>query len=304
MSVLHVVPITEFVAAQQQPPPATNSISTSVVLSVLGSAILHATWNALAHGIKDRLAGFTLIGLAYTGFCALIVMGTGAPAANAWPFILTSAAVHILYQLMLMASYHMGEFSQVYPLARGTSPWVVAIVSITVLDQHLPLWELVGVLVVSAGLISLVFVGGFPASTELPAVAAAVCTGLMIAGYTIIDGVGVHTTSMLTYTGWMFLLQGPAVPLLAWVKRRRGLAAQLRPYLVRGLGGGLVSLAAYGLVLWAQTRGQLAPIAALRETSIIFGSLIGAVFFHERLGRGRAAAALIVLAGIVLINLP
>lgn len=278
-------------------------VTAPVLLAVLGAAILHATWNAVAHGISDRLVGFTLIGLAYTGAGAVVVAFTGPPTAAGWPFILVSAGLHILYQLALMASYQLGEFGQVYPLARGTSPWVVALVSITVLDQRLPLPELLGVLVVSAGLISLVFVGGLPTHKELPALAAAFGTGLMIASYTVVDGVGVHATNVFAYAGWLFLLQGPAVPILALVRRGGRLATQLRRSLVTGPTGGLVSMAAYGLVLWAQTQGALAPIAALRETSIIFGGLIATLFFHERLGRGRTVAAVVVVAGIILINL-
>lgn len=274
-----------------------------VVPVVLSAAVLHASWNALAHGIGDRLVGFSLIDLAYTGVCAAVVAVTGPPAAGAWPWILASAAVHVLYQLALMGSYRLGQFSQVYPLARGTSPWVVAVVSLALLGQQLPVVELVGVLVVSAGLISLVFLGGRPRRADVPALAAAFATGVMIATYTVLDGVGVHTTSVLSYAGWMFLLQGPAVPLLAVVVRGRRLGAQLRPPLLLGLVGGVVSLLAYGLVLWAQTRGALAPIAALRETSIVIAALIGSVFLHERFGRARAVAGAVVVTGIVLINL-
>jgi drug/metabolite transporter (DMT)-like permease len=278
-------------------------MSPVIVLAVLGAAVLHAAWNAIAHGVGDRLVGFALIGLAYTGVSAVVVAVSGLPEASAWPFVLASAAVHVLYQLALMTSYHLGQFSQAYPLARGTSPWVVAVVSIFLLGQHMSPPELAGVLVISAGLISLVALGGRPTRADLPALAAAFGTGLLIATYTVIDGVGVHRTGLASYAGWLFLLQGPAVPLVAVAARRRALAGQLRPSLVTGLVGGVVSLAAYGLVLWAQTRGALAPIAALRETSIIFGALIGAVAFHERMGRGRALAAVVVVGGIILLNL-
>jgi drug/metabolite transporter (DMT)-like permease len=297
---MHAAPASELLFALT---PSEASLGAPVVMAVLGAAVLHASWNALAHGIGDRLVGFTLIGVGYVLCGALVVTFTGLPSAAAWPFILASAGVHILYQLALMASYRLGQFSQVYPLARGTSPWVVALITLTMLGQGLSLWELCGVLVVSAGLISLVFVGGRPTRSELPALAAAFGTGLMIATYTVIDGIGVHTTGVLSYAGWMFLLQGPGVPLLSVAIRRRSLPAQLRPFMITGLAGGIVSLTAYGLVLWAQTRGALAPIAALRETSIIVGALIGAVFFHEHLGRTRALTSAVVVAGIVLINL-
>src|SRR5262245_41864722 len=154
-----------------------DPLGSLVLAAVLVGAVLHASWNAIAHGIADRLVGFTLIGLAYTGVCAVAVLAAGFPSPQAWPFILASAGLHVVYQLGLMASYHLGEFSQVYPLARGTSPWLVAVVSITAFGQHLPPIQLVGILVVSAGIISLVLVGGLPGRGQLPALAAAFCTG-------------------------------------------------------------------------------------------------------------------------------
>ena len=275
-----------------------------VVVAVLGAALLHATWNAIAHGISDRVVGFALIGLGYTASCGVLVVFTGFPPRAAWPLILVSAAVHVLYQGALMASYRFGQFSQVYPLARGTAPWVVTVLSFAVLGQRIPALELAGVLIVSAGLTSLVFIGGRPGREELPALAAAFGTGLTIAVYTVIDGVGVHRADPITYAAWMFLLQGPVVPVLALAVRGRALLPQLRASAVSGLLGGVVSLVAYGLVLWAQARGALAPIAALREASIIFGVLIGALFFRERLGLGRLLAGAVVVGGILLINLP
>ncbi|MCX2732756.1 EamA family transporter [Saccharopolyspora sp. NFXS83] len=279
-------------------------IGADVVVAVLGAALLHAAWNAIAHGMSDRLAGFTLIALSYTAICGVAVVFTGPPPAAAWPLILASAGVHVVYQVALMLSYRLGQFSQVYPLARGTAPWVVTVLSYAVLQQGVSGWELAGVLVISAGLTGLVFIGGRPTKRQLPALVAAFGTGLMIATYTVIDGVGVHRTDVLTYAAWMFLLQGVAVALLALAVRGRALPSQLRATPVQGLAGGTLSLIAYGIVLWAQTRGALAPIAALRETSIIFGALIGAIFFRESLGRGRTLAGAVVLAGIVLINLP
>ncbi len=279
-------------------------MSLSIVFAVLVSALLHATWNSLAHAVSDRLVGFALIGLADALGGGLMVVFAGLPPANAWPFILASAALHVVYNLLLLASYQLGEFSQMYPLARGTSPWVVALVSVFVLGRELPLAELVGVLAVSAGLIALVFIGGRPGVNDLPAISAAVLTGLAIASYTVVDGLGVMQAPLFAYTGWMFLLQGPPIAVLAAVRRGRRLPAAVRASAVPGLVGGAISIVAYTIVLWAQTSGALAPIAALRETSIIFGALIGAIFLGERLGAKRAAAAAVVLAGVVLISLP
>jgi len=272
-----------------------------VILVVLGAAVLHATWNAMAHGAPDRVAGLALFELAAAVIGLVAVLAMGLPPAGTWGYIIASALLHLAYLGGLLASYQLGQFSQMYPLARGTSPWVVAVVSIVVLNQTLAAMELAGVLLVSAGLIALVFIGR-PGRGQVPALFAAIGTGLMIASYTVVDGVAVHKMPVATYMGWVFMLQGFAVPLavLAWRGPR---AFDLpRPAILSGLAGGVVSMAAYGLVLWAQTRGTLAAIAALRETSIIFGAIIGALFFHERFGPKRAAAAAVVVAGIVLIT--
>jgi drug/metabolite transporter (DMT)-like permease len=102
----------------------------------------------------------------------------------------------------------------------------------------------------------------------------------------------------------MFLLQGPPIAVIAVLRRGRRLPGAVRASAVSGLAGGAISIAAYTIVLWAQTSGALAPIAALRETSIVFGALIGAIFLGERLGARRAVAAGVVLAGVLLIALP
>jgi drug/metabolite transporter (DMT)-like permease len=279
-------------------------VSLTIVFAVLFSALLHATWNSLAHNISDRLVGFALIGVADAVGGAVMVAVAGLPPAGAWPFIIASAALHVVYNSLLLTSYQLGEFSQMYPLARGTSPWVVALVSVVWLGHELPITELAGVLTVSAGLIGLVLVGGRPGRKDLPALAAAVLTGLVIAAYTVVDGTGVQQAPLFAYTGWMFLLQGPPLAVAAVIRRGRQLPEALRASAVSGLAGGVISIAAYTIVLWAQQSGALAPIAALRETSIVFGALIGAVFLGERLGARRAVAAGVVLAGVLLISLP
>ncbi|MBO0675877.1 EamA family transporter [Mycolicibacterium sp. S2-37] len=272
------------------------------MLAVLFSALLHAVWNSLAHNVSDRLVGFALIGLVDCVGGAAMVAAAGLPPGGAWPFIVASAMLHVVYNLMLLASYQLGEFSQMYPLARGTSPWVVALVSVLVLGDDLPLAELAGILLVSGGLIALVFAGGRPRRTDLPALAAATVTGLTIAAYTVVDGVGVTQAPLFAYTGWMFLLQGPPIAIIAIARRRRALIPALCASAASGVAGGVISIAAYTIVLWAQTSGALAAVAALRETSIIFGALIGAWFLGERMGHRRAVAAAIVLAGVMLIS--
>jgi drug/metabolite transporter (DMT)-like permease len=276
-------------------------LSAGVVALTLLAAVLHAVWNAVAHGVPDRLVGFALIGAAYVVICGVAVLVLGLPPAAAWPFILASAVIHVVYNLLLWASYQLGEFSHVYPVARGTAPWVVAMIEVA-LGHIPPVVQLVGIAVISCGLISLALDGGRLSRSALPALGAAAATGVCIAGYTVVDAAAVSTTPVLVYAAWMFLLQGPVMPAIALARRKHGLFTQARPVLIVGLGGGVMSLAAYGLVLVAQTSGATAAVAALRETSIVVGAIIGTVFLGERFGLGRAAAAAVVAAGIVLVN--
>ena len=217
---------------------------------------------------------------------------------------LASAALHVVYNLLMLASYQLGEFSQMYPLARGTSRewWRGCRSSCSAANCRCENSQACSRS--RAGLIGLVFIGGRPGRKDLPALTAAALTGLAIASYTVIDGVGVMHAPLFAYTGWMFLLQAPPIAALAVIRRGRRLPAAVRESAVPGLVGGAISIAAYTIVLWVQTSGALAPIAALREMSIVFGALIGAVFLGERLGARRAFAAGVVLAGVVLISFP
>jgi drug/metabolite transporter (DMT)-like permease len=278
-----------------------SGLSAGVVALTLLAAVLHAVWNAVAHGVPDRLAGFALIGAAYVVVGGAAVLVLGLPPHAAWPFVLASAFLHVVYTLLLWTSYQLGEFSQVYPVARGTAPWVVAVIELA-LGHDLPAVQLVGIAVISLGLISLALDGGRLSRSSLPALGAAVATGVCIAGYTVVDATAVSTTPVLVYASWMFLLQGPVMPAVALVRRRRRLFTLSRPVLVAGLCGGVVSLVAYGLVLVAQTSGATAAVAALRETSIVVGAIIGTVFLGERFGIRRVAAAAVVAAGIVLVS--
>jgi drug/metabolite transporter (DMT)-like permease len=277
-----------------------TTLSLSVTLAVLAAAVTHATWNAIAHGIRDQTLAFALIGVGGTVVSIPLIIIAAMPRSASWPYLLASVAIHVFYNLLLMQCYRLGEFSQVYPLARGVSPLVVTILAAVFVHEHLALLQIVGVTVVSAGLAFLVFGGRRPGRG---AFLAAVGTGLTIAAYTTVDGVGVRLShSPVGYIGWLMVLESLCVPLFALVRRREVLLKQPPRILLSGLAAGALSVLAYGLVLWAQTRGALAPIAALRETSVIFGAIIGTVIFREPFGRNRIAATVLVVAGIVLLN--
>ncbi|MFF5105153.1 EamA family transporter [Streptomyces sp. NPDC000134] len=279
------------------------SASVGVPAAVLTAAVLHAVWNAMAHRIPDKLVGFALINCAYTGCAALLVCFTPLPPAGAWPFLAASAALEVASHLFLLRAYQLGDFGQMYPLARGVAPLLVAVVSVTLLDGTLTPVQGTGVLLVSGGLGALALASGGIGRARLPAVGAALGTGLIIAAYTLVDSVGVRQGGdVLSYVGWLFLCQGPVLPLIALARRRGTLLAQMRPVLGTGLAGGALSMAAYGLVIWAQAHGNVATVAALRETGILVAAVIATVFFREPFGRLRLMAGAVTLTGIVLLR--
>jgi drug/metabolite transporter (DMT)-like permease len=273
-----------------------------IVLIVLGAGALHAVWNAITKHVHDRLMAFAMIGIAATLGGGLAVGLAGMPGQAAVPYAVISAVIHVGYNLALMNSYRLGTYNQAYPIARGTSPLLVAIGAYFLANEHLSGLPLAGVVILALGLMSLALSAGRLASADLPAVGAALLTGLTIASYTIVDGLGVrHAHNAYGYAGLLFLLEGPAFPLIA-LRRRSPRAWRDRPTVRRGLLAGALSLVAYGIVLWAQTRAPLAEVAAVRETSVIFAALIGMIFLRERFGARRVAAAIVIATGIALIS--
>ncbi|MDT0409177.1 MULTISPECIES: EamA family transporter [Streptomyces] len=276
----------------------------AVPVAVLTAALLHAIWNALSHAAVDKAARTVMINLVYTVCGALIACWTPVPEARAWPFLIASALLQAVYQWLLLQAYRLGDFGQMYPIARGTSPWLVALASTLVLGEALPAGQALGVVVISLGLAGLALADGLPGRAQWPALAAALGTGVMIASYTVVDGTGVRDAgTVLGYIGWMFLLQGPVLPLLALARWRDRFGERIRVGWRTGVLGGVLSLAAYGLVVGAQAYGDLASIAALRETSIVIAAVIGVVVFRERLGRWRLVASAVVLGGIAVLEL-
>jgi drug/metabolite transporter (DMT)-like permease len=272
-----------------------------VAAAVLLAAVAHASWNALAHHITDKLVGFTLISGGGALIGLVMAVFTPVPAAGAWPYLILSAVIHIAYYVLLMTSFKLGDFGQAYPIARGTAPLVVTVLAAVFAGEVPGGWQAAGVAVSCAGLTGLAVWGlrGSGRGPDRRAVGAALATGVTIAAYTVVDGLGVRASgSAMGYIAWLMILEGIAVPVFAAHRWRGELVARLRPFALRGLLGAALSVAAYGLVLWAQTRADLAPISALRESSIIVGAAIGAVFFKERFGLPRIVAAGVMVAGI------
>ncbi len=279
----------------------------AVTLAVLFAAVLHSAWNAIAKGIPDRLAASTMIALAYLVSGGLGAVVCGIPLQDSWPYVVGSAVIQTCYLILLTTSYKHGDFSQVYPLARGLAVLLVTAIATTFLAETLSLWQLAGVAVVAGSLLSLALTGhGKKATTNRKGTAFAVLTGAAIAAYTLVDGVGVRLSGdPLAYISWLFLFQGLLIPLVCWgmAADRRRFPQRVARYWKQGFLGGVLSMLAYGIVVWAQSLAPLALVSALRETSVLLAGLIGVVFFKERFSRLRLTLTIVAVAGIAAIQM-
>ena len=286
----------------------TAGTAAGVLAVVVLAGVLHAGWNVAAHAITDRVAAQLTIAVAYTLAAAPVAVFAVVPRRGAWPFIVASALMHLVYTALLMHSYRLGDFGVAYPVARAVAPVVVTAYSVAVLGEHPAVHQGIGIALLCSG-IAVVAVARPPGAgrPSRSATLAAISTGLCIAAYTVIDAVGVrYSDSVAGYVGWMFLLQGPLIlAFLGVVIAPRRMWARVFPYLRVGLTSGLVSFVAYAAVIWAQARSPDATgaIAATREIGIVIAAFLGRILYREPLGRARVVGATVAFAGIVITSL-
>lgn len=274
-----------------------------VTLMLLGAAALHATWNALIKGSTDRTATLLLV-MAVSSVPAIVALPfLPLPAAAAWPYLAFSIAIHCLYHLTLIGAYRHGDLSQVYPIARGASPVLVAAGAYVVAGESLGPVEIAGIATVSLGVASLAGVWR-PSAKDMKAVGFAILTAIGIALYSVADGMGVRRAGLsFSYIAWLLALDGP-IALGAGLYLRRGrVGAVVRRHIAMASIGGIIAALGYGVVIWAMSRLPMAQVSALRETSVIMAALIGTLVLGEPFGRLRIAAAITIVAGNVLLHL-
>ena len=274
-----------------------------LVFLVLLAAVLHATWNAVVKAAGDRFLTFAAIRGTGTVIACLAVPFVPVPDPEAWPYLLAGLVIHNCYYVVLLQAYRFGDLSHVYPLARGIAPVTVAVLAALFVGE-VPGWGgITGIALVSLGVASLVFAGEGLRRTTAKPVALAVVTGLFIAFYTVVDGLGMRLgQTALGYIVWLNIGEGIPFMIAASVTRRRDIGPFLKRHWPRTTGTGVLTVVAYGLVLYALGQGAMAQVSALRETSVLFAAVIGTLVLGEPFGRHRIAAAAIIVTGVVLLQ--
>jgi drug/metabolite transporter (DMT)-like permease len=266
---------------------------------VLLAALLHATWNALLHGNRDRFRSMTWMSIGMAILSAVAIPFLPLPLTSAWPYIVASGLVHIGYNLSLVRAYRTGDLGEAYPISRGSSPLLVTLGAAVFAREQLAPIHILGVLLVSFGIISLALQRGRVSRTGT---LWALITGSTIAVYTVIDGMGVRLSgNAAAYTAWMFLFY-LLMPVL-FVYRRGATALRAPAGDIGGsMGGGVISVAAYGIVIWAMQFSAMGSVSALRETSILFAAMIGRIFLKEKLTFWRVASCIVIALGAICIG--
>lgn len=280
-----------------------DRVTTQLAALVLASALLHASWNAMIKGkTGDPLAASTGLAIAWALLGAPAVFFVPAPSSEAWPFLMTSVIVHVVYFGLLVAAYREGDLSFVYTIVRGIPPALVALFAFVAAEEIPSLLGLAGVALIASGVLALG--GGSPlAVRSRRATWLALATALTVATYTVLDGLGARASGEpFGYLLWLTTAQGALFAGIALAVHGRTLIAEVRERWMLGLLTGVLSAAGYGIVIWAMTEAPIALVAALRETSVLFAAVLGALLLREPFGGRRIAAALLVAAGAALVR--
>jgi drug/metabolite transporter (DMT)-like permease len=279
-------------------------ISLPVALAVLGAALLHAAWNALLKSGADKQLDTVAISATGGLLSLALAIFLPAPAPESWPWIAASAAVHIGYFWALAGAYRYGDLSFSYPIMRGGGPLIVTAAGTLVFGEVLPWAQVSGVLLVCAGILAFATHPASDPRALRQSLGFALSNAAIVAAYTLIDAHGARLSGApASYALWFFVANGVVIFCFGCALRGRAAPAYLARHWGRGAVGGACSVAAYGIALWAMTRAPVALVAVLRETSVVFAAVLGAVFLKERFTARRFAATAAVLAGLIALRL-
>jgi len=275
-------------------------MSLLVFSALLAAAFLHAGWNALVRRDPDRsaattavAAGGVVVGLAVAPFLPPI-------DAAAIPFVVGSSCFHIVYYALIARAYRDADLSVAYPIMRGLAPVIVTVVGVAFLGEAVGAAQFAGIVIVAGGIVALGLDGW---RRGRAGISAALLNAVVIAAYTLVDGLGARASGAPAgYTAW--ILVGGGVLTVGWNVARQGASVlrATRDRAVLGLAGGVMGFGAYAIALWAMTVAPIGAVAAVRESSVLFAAALGAIFLGERFGPARWASAALVVAGLVLVR--
>lgn len=255
-------------------------------------------------GSDDKVLGMASMVIGQMVPCLFALLWLPWPSTQSLPWFVLGIVFHLGYQLFLIAAYKIGDFTQVYPIARGVAPVIVTGVSLVLLGVELKMTELIAVLLIICGIASLSFAKQGDGLRNLKASGMAVLTGVCIAGYSLADGLGARLSeSAVGFMAAIMFTNGLIFSIYLRAVHPGTLTNLARSGKIKMLGAGGASFAAYGMVVWAFTQAPIALVTALRETSIIFALLIGVFLIGERLTPIKILATVLAVGGAILLRI-
>lgn len=278
------------------------TLSPLMALLVLAAALMHAGWNVMAKTAGDKLLNIGLISVGLGVVGLILTPFVDFPDQASWHFLLGSLVAHLGYYVFLSTGYRHGDLSQVYPIARGMAPPLVAFTAWLLIGETLSPLQLAGVLATSFGILSLALDKPIDRAHSWRPILFGLLTSLTIMSYTLFDGQGVRVAGdHLGYIVWLFALDVPLV-LAYCLWRRPGAITYFRQRWRFGLIGGVLSGGAYGISIFAMSQGGLASVSSLRETSVIFAAIMSSLLLKERFRHRRYVSVVLVATGAVLLH--
>lgn len=277
-------------------------MSISAFLAVIFAAVLHASWNAVVKANADKQQITYLVAICSALIAIILIPFFKLPAVESWPYIFRSAGFSTVYFLLLARTYQLADMSQIYPIMRGSAPMIVAIAGTILLSETLTLSAWAGISIICVGILSTAIAVWH--HNQKMAIILALLNAMVIATYTLNDGMGVRLSGApISYNLWNSFFSG--LPFLAWVLLRR--RAEFLKFSAEnwrlGFVGGMGAMSAYGLALWAMLETPIALVSALRETSIIFATMIAWYVFKEKIDRVRLFTIFAIFTGVIIIKL-
>lgn len=285
--------------------PGHRVMPIELILLLLAAAAMHALWNGLIKGASDGvvMASWVYCGSGLMLSPALLFLPALPP--KGWALLAGHFTLHMVYKVLLINMYRLGDFSRVFPVARGTAPALVTLAAIPIVGELPAPVALVGVGVVCAGLVIFAAEPRALERASLDTLLLAGAAGVIVSAYTMIDALGIRLEGAgLSYFINLFVFDAIGMALLALYWRGPAILPAMAPHWKLGIAGALMSIGNFGTVLWVLSFNPVGPVTAIRETSIVMAAAIGTAFFGEAFGPRRIIAACVILAGIALLSYP
>ncbi len=275
-------------------------MDTNVFLLILLASIMHAVWNGMVKNHPDKVVAVSGIVFGHVPASIIAIILLPAPSVDCIPYIIASALIHQGYNWYLLSSYKIGDFTKVYPIARGFGPLVASIISILILGLVLDNLIILSICLICLGIMILGFFDQLSKKNS-KIIEYSLFTGFFIGLYTLVDGYGARVSlSAITYMSWSFILIAIFFPIVLKIKKQENIFTNV---MVRANQifwvGGTLSFIVYMIVVWGFTKAPIPMVGTLRETSIFFSIFIGYFFLNEKITSTKIFSIILILAGVV-----